>query len=499
MFKSVISRVILLNIILLALGIGILSLFHLHREQSHQIAATQNSARLLLATIEKSIFNSMRLGNSAEVQAILELVGHSHALEGVRIFSPSGQILKSADPDEIGHWVSPQDFSLFQQNAKEGVFQSKNGPRVLSMVRPIVSDKRCFKCHGQGRKVIGVLNMNFSLREMYSQLREISQMFVISTLAIIVLLAAGMSYIMIRLLRRPLERITSCMWKVEEGDLTVRMTPKNNDEVGRLMLGFNAMVGNLELAQTELQNCHYQQMERADRLASIGEMAAGLAHEIKNPLAGISGAISVLADDYTADDPRSEVFSQIQDQIGRLDKTVTDLLYFGRPGQPEFSYADLNSLLKQTLLFVAQHPEARNIGRVEELTKNLSPVWVDQKQIQQVLLNVCINALQAMDGSGMLSVETKTVEHDGKAWVRAEIRDNGPGMAPAVLEQIFTPFFTTKTQGTGLGLPICRQLMENNNGTLQVESHLGRGSCFILELPVLENVEIVEGGRVEAL
>jgi signal transduction histidine kinase len=347
--------------------------------------------------------------------------------------------------------------------------------------------------------VIGVLNMNFSLSEMYEQLREISQMFVVSTLAIIVLLAIGMSYIMIRLLRRPLEQITGSMWQVEEGNLTVRLVPKTNDEVGRLMLGFNAMVGNLELAQKELQNMHYQQMERADRLASIGEMAAGLAHEIKNPLAGISGAISVLADDWPAQDPGKEIFSQIQDQIGRLDKTVNDLLYFGRPGAPEFSYADMNNLLGQTLLFVAQHPEARNIGRVEELTPNLPPVWVDQKQIQQVLLNVCINALQAMDGSGMLSVRTGTVSHDDKSWVRAEIRDNGPGMAPAVLEQIFIPFYTTKTQGTGLGLPICRQLMENNGGTLQVESQLGRGSCFILELPVLENVEIMEDGRLEVL
>jgi len=490
LFKSVISRVILLNVLLLAFGIGTLSLFHLHREQNHQIAVTQKSARLLLATIEKSIFNSMRLGDSAEVQAILELVGGSHELEGVRIFSPSGQILKSADPEEIGHWTNPQDFSLFQQKATEGFFQSKSGVRVLSMISPIVSDDRCFKCHGKDRKVIGILNMNFSLEEMYGQLRASSQIFVFSTIAIIVLLAAGMSYIMIRLLRRPLEQITGSMWQVEEGNLTVRMAPKNNDEVGRLMLGFNAMVSNLERAQSELQNMHSQQMERADRLASIGEMSAGLAHEIKNPLAGISGAISVLSDDYADQDPRREIFNQIQDQVRRLDKTINDLLYFGRPGDPEFSYADINSLLRQTLLFVSQHSEARNIGRVEELSPELPPVWIDQKQVQQVLLNICINALQAMDGSGTLSVQTKTVKHGDKSWVRAEIRDNGPGISLAVQKQIFTPFFTTKTRGTGLGLSICRQLMENNGGNLQVESQLGRGSCFILHFPVVENVEI---------
>ncbi len=487
MFRSLISRIILFNVLLLALGVGIFTLFHLYREQAHLIGTTRQHANMLLGTIEKSIFTSMRLGKTSEVQAILETVGHGHGITGVRIFSPEGIVLTSADPNEIGTPVDQRDFSLFKEEVSEGVFQAQKSGRVLAMVRPIVSDERCFRCHGPGRRVIGVLNMDFSLAEMYQQLRDTSQLFVVSTLIILGFLAAGITVVMIRFLRRPLEKITQCMSQVEDGDLTVRMQPVQDDEIGQLMNGFNSMVSHLSRAQNELEKYHYQQMERVDRLASVGEMAAGLAHEIKNPLAGISGAISVLSDDYPEGDQRREIMLQIQSQIGRLDKTVNDLLYFGKPGTPEFAFADINELLKQTLLFVAQHPESKNINRVDEMTRDLPAVWIDIKQIQQVVLNIALNAVQAMTEGGMLTVVTDQIKGEARSWVRIRISDTGPGIPAEVRAKIFTPFYTTKTQGTGLGLPICQQLMENNGGSLEVESEIGQGTEFSLLLPVLED------------
>jgi signal transduction histidine kinase len=212
-------------------------------------------------------------------------------------------------------------------------------------------------------------------------------------------------------------------------------------------------------------------------------MATGVAHEIKNPLACISSAVSVLADDFEESDPRREIVGKVLEQIGRLDKTATDLLFFGRPGKPEFTFVDINALIKKTLFFVAQHPEARTIHRIKELTRDLPPVWVDEKQMQQVLFNISINAIQAMQDGGTLSIQTELVEDGGASRVRVQIGDTGKGIAPADLEKIWAPFFTTKTQGTGLGLSICRQLLEQLGGTLSVTSHLGEGTTFTIELP----------------
>ena len=405
----------------------------------------------------------------------------------MRIFHPDGTILKSANPEEIGTRVGNSDLALFANNRHQGIFRV-DGEEVLGIVKPIISDERCFLCHGVGRKVIGVLNLNFSLGDTTRRLRESTQFFLISTAIIVVLLSAGISFILVRFVKRPMQNMAERMAQVENGDLAVRMEPQADDEMGRLMRSFNSMVVNLDRAKKKLEQYHYRQMERADRLASVGEMATGIAHEIKNPLAGISGAISVLADDFAGDDPRREVVGQVLEQIGRLDKTATDLLYFGRPGTPEFNFVDVNSLVKKTLFFVSQHPEARNIHRLKELTRDLPPVWVDEKQIQQVLFNIIINAIQAMPDGGTLTIQTEVQDRGELPLVRVLVMDTGKGIPEAELDNIFVPFHTTKTQGTGLGLPICRRLLEQHGGTIRVASRVGEGTTFIIELPVATDV-----------
>jgi hypothetical protein len=140
----------------------------------------------------------------------------------------------------------------------------------------------------------------------------------------------------------------------------------------------------------------------------------------------------------------------------------------------------------KTLFFVSQHPEARNIHRVKELARDLPPVGVDEKQIQQVLFNVIINAIQAMKEGGTLTILTDSISKDGQKFVRVLISDTGKGIPPGDLEKIFVPFFTTKTQGTGLGLPICKKLIEQNGGNLSVTSRIGEGTTFIIELPATD-------------
>ena len=481
--NSLVSRIILLSIMLLTTGIGIFTLFHIQREETHLIEATRDSARLLLTTVEKSIFTSMSIGNSEDVQSILEQVGKANMFAHLRIFHPDGTILKSSYPDEIGTQVSRNDLELFTSQKDFDIFPV-GGEGVLGMVKPIESDRRCFFCHGEERKVIGVLNLNFSLNDMTRRIRETSQFFFISTVVIIALLSLGISYILIRFVKRPIRSMVEKMALVEAGDLTVRMEAENADEIGVLMRSFNSMVQNLGKTKGELEQYHYRQMERADRLASVGEMAAGIAHEVKNPLAGISGAITILSDDFPEDDPRRQIIHEVLEQIKRLDKTVNDLLYFGRPGKPELAWADMNALVKTTLFFISQHPEAKNIHRIKELTRDLPAVWIDEKQIQQVLFNIILNAIQAMKDGGTLVIETDTLEKDDKTFVRVRVVDTGPGISVEEQDRIFVPFHTTKTQGTGLGLPICRQLIEQHGGEITIESKAADGTSVIILLPV---------------
>jgi signal transduction histidine kinase len=484
--KSIISRVITLIFLILIVGVGASALFFFQREHDSHIASSRAGAEILLSTLEKSIYNSMKVGNSADVQAILETVGGSEGVAQMRIFHPDGRILRSARPAEIGSRISSEEMSLFQGSPGEGVFR-QNGEEFLVLIRPIISEESCFPCHG-GDEIIGILNINLSLASTLRKLHETRLFFIGSTAVIIALLALAIYFVLLRFVRGPIQVMAAKMAHVEAGDLSVRLEPLECTDMGSLAKSFNSMVDTLEKTKKELEHLHLRQMERADRLASIGEMSTGIAHEIKNPLAGISGAISVLADAFPEGDTRREIVREVLEQITRLNKTATDLLRFGRPGAPEFTYSDINALVKKTLFFIDQHPEGRNIRRVVELARDIPLVWVDEKQIQQVLLNLIVNAIQSMRGEGALTIRTELCNGDGGAFIRLSVQDTGAGIPPGELDRIFVPFHTTKTQGTGLGLPISRRLLEQHGGTIRVESLYGKGATFLVELPLAQEL-----------
>ncbi|HEX2769668.1 MAG TPA: ATP-binding protein [Geobacteraceae bacterium] len=483
-FKSLTTRVIFISITLLAFGISSFTFLNLRREQTQLINSARENTDLLLQTIERSIYNSMRIGNTEDTQVILEMVGQNRNLLAVRIFHPHGIVLKSSHPDEVGKPVNDNDYQLFINNRHEGIFVVPGHGEVLKMQKPIYNDEPCYTCHGQKIRIIGVLDVNYSLVETRQRVVEATKLFVFSTIAIVLFLSASISLVMLKFVRKPLNLIVENMARVEQGDLSVRIMSEEKDEVGRLSASFDSMVDKLDFAKKEIELCHFQQMERADRLASVGEMAAGIAHEIKNPLTGIAAAITIINDDFEPDDPRTEIINEVLEQIKRLDKTVNDLLFFGKPAQPEPTFTNLNSIVEKTLMFASQHRSGKNIEKKLELEETLPPVYVDPKQIQQVFLNLILNAMQAMQNGGVLTVGTLLVESDGKQWARVSIGDTGPGIPAQLLSKIFTPFFTTKAQGTGLGLAICHKLVTQHGGQLSVVSEDDVGTVFTVDLPV---------------
>jgi signal transduction histidine kinase len=484
-FKSLTSRVIVISICLLTFGISVFAFITLRREQMQLIDVAKESSEMLLNTIERSTYNSMRIGNSEDVQIILEMVGQNQKLLSVRIFHPHGIVLKSSRPSEVGKPVDDRDYQLFLKNRKSGVFTLEGHGEVLGMLKPIYNDEQCHVCHGQKSRIIGLLNVNYSLVETRQRIVDATKLFVFSTVAIIAFLSLAISLVMLKFVKKPLLLMAENMARVEKGDLSVRMKPFGKDEIGRLVSSFDSMVDRLDTAKQELDRYHFQQMERADRLASIGEMAAGIAHEIKNPLTGIASAITIIKDDFSSSDPRNEIMKEVLEQINRLDKTANDLLFFGKPTQPDPAYTDINSTLGKTLMFASQHRGGKNIEKKLELQDNLPPVYVDAKQIQQVFLNLFLNAVQAMPDGGVLTVKSSLLQKECD-WVQVSIADTGKGIPPQILEKIFTPFFTTKAQGTGLGLAICHKLITQHGGTLTVASEDGKGTVFTVALPAFD-------------
>jgi len=221
-----------------------------------------------------------------------------------------------------------------------------------------------------------------------------------------------------------------------------------------------------------------EQMLRSDRLATVGELAAGLAHELRNPLAGIAGALHVLEEGLHANPEARALVADLQAQIGRMNKTLSDLLTHVRPAVPRSVEVDINEVLEHSLRFLPRG----NITLVRRFDTSLPLVRVDPNLLHQAFLNVLVNARQAMPHGGRLTVETRTLGNGGRP-IEVRISDTGTGIAADHLGRIFQPFFTTKVQGTGLGLAIAARVIEQHGGRITVESFPGEGTTFTIALP----------------
>lgn len=242
-----------------------------------------------------------------------------------------------------------------------------------------------------------------------------------------------------------------------------------------------------------------QDLARVDKLASLGEMAAGVAHEIKNPLAGISGAMQILARNFQDGDTNQLIFNEVQSQVKRLDNFINNLLQFARPGQSQFAEVHLNTIIDKVLFLVASRLDNKHIKVVRAIDVNLPLAQGDEGQLQQVFLNIVLNAIDAMEPGGTLtfhscgnegaegridSCSSPVCRYLNGRQVRVAIQDTGKGIDPTSMESIFNPFHTTKSNGTGLGLSISQRILELHGGTIFVESEPGVGSTFIVCLPV---------------
>jgi PAS domain S-box-containing protein len=239
-------------------------------------------------------------------------------------------------------------------------------------------------------------------------------------------------------------------------------------------------------------------LARVDKLASLGELAAGMAHEIKNPLAGIASALQVLARNFRKESPHQFIFNEVQDQVRRLDSFITDLLQFARPGKTHFSELDLGELIDKALFLVSTQLDEQHIKVQCDLEKTHPAALGDQSQLQQVFLNIVLNAIDAMEGGGTLHISSRwepTIGFSGQPCVNPScqenngrlliaFKDSGVGIDPEFIEAVFNPFHTSKHNGTGLGLSISQRVMEQHGGKIVVESEPGEGSTFTVLLPV---------------
>lgn len=301
---------------------------------------------------------------------------------------------------------------------------------------------------------------------------------VVATLFLVGLVVAVLSYNLLR----PVRRLVAATERIAGGDLTQEIPVKSRDELGTLTRSFNSMMVNLRNTQNELV--------RSEKLVALGRLSAGVAHEIRNPLNAMKGAIVHLKR-RRSDDPLLQEYTEIiLEEISRLNGFATEFLYFARQSAPKFMPTDLNELIHNTLTLFQERFKEKGIKAVKHFDASLPVIRIDPHQMEQVVVNLVINAMDAMPKGGHLELST-AIEENGRGTGSLQkalitIKDDGVGIPQKDIQSIFDPFFSTKETGTGLGLPISLGIVESHDGLLRVRSKEDEGTTVIIELPIYE-------------
>ncbi|MCP3952346.1 MAG: HAMP domain-containing protein [Desulfobacterales bacterium] len=304
---------------------------------------------------------------------------------------------------------------------------------------------------------------------------------VIQAVGLTLLLAVAGVTVLTYFLLKPVRTLVGATKRIAAGDLNHEIPIQSSDELGDLTRSFNRMVKNLGRIQTELVN--------SEKLISMGRLSAGVAHEIRNPLNAMKGAIVYLQRRRPEDSLVGEYTHLVSEEIDRLSQFVTEFLYFARQSMPKLVLTDINGLVGSIKHLFEERARENGIRFHNQLATGLPPVAIDPHQFEQVIVNIVINAMDALPEGGDITFSSRMIKTgeapDAARRFRLVVQDNGVGMSAHHVKTMFDPFFSTKEDGTGLGLPLSLGIVENHGGRIRISSQEGIGTAVIIEWPGL--------------
>jgi len=449
--------------------------------QKHIDDAKRERVALLAEVVTNGLKSMMLEGRPKEdFQRFLDGFA-AEDVKAVRVFSDSGIILNSTVPGEVGQKVDAQHVKAFKARKEFSLFVHKaQGRDVYSSIKVMGNDWPCQRCHGAGDEIRAIVD----LEVVHGKEDSAVVGAIIRTVAAWLISVSLLSFVLVIIARRqiktPLQKIIGEINTIAAGDPAVRVSVSGADELGAIAVGVNRIAAELEKARKAVQHYESTETSQLEKMASIGEVAATVAHEIKNPLAGISGALQVMAEDIPDDSPRKEICNEILSEIDRLDRCVKELILFARPQEMNLVPADLNKIVARAVACIKEGAAAMGI-EVTELPGTLPETSVDPEQIEKVLTGVLLYQMQLMPDGGKITVSTM---HDReKDEIRIISADTARALTDENIRNIFKPSFSTKYTGSGLGLAVSRNIVENHLGRIRVESEPGIGNFFHIIIP----------------
>ena len=526
-------------LLLVMVGIfGLLGYLNIRLHRQHLEAATLTSAERVSDVIKRSTSYYMLRNDRQGMYHAMSTMADEPGRVKVRIFDQEGQISYSSDPSEVGHTVDKgaeacygcqvrsQPLAHLNRPDRFRIYRDSTGQRILGVITPIENPPSCSNavCHAHpaGQKSLGVLDTDLSLVKADAQLAQTSWRMLAYTLFALVDISLLTWLFVWRLVGQPLKHLKDGTKQLADGNLGYQLAVDSTDEVGELATSFNRMSLQLRAANEEIVawaktledrvEQKTRELKRAhahvlhvEKMATIGKMAAVVAHEIDNPLSGILTYARLLkkwierGEVETSKKKDSEqCLDLIADESRRCGDLVRNLLTFSHTSPMNVQTTDINTVVDRSVRLIAHQLELIGVELHRDLLEDLPPIQCDPGQIEQVLLALIMNAIDAMPRGGNLWLSTRLREDATELAI--QVRDDGSGIPAEILPQIFEPFLTTKETGksVGLGLAVSQNIVEGHRGRIEVQSEFGKGTTFTVTLPVEGSAVALVAAMVEA-
>ncbi len=530
------AKLITLLLTSMVVTFALLGYLNIRLQRQHLEGAALTSAERVSDVIRRSATYYMLRNDREGLYHMIQTMADEPGMAKVRIFDRDGRITFSTDPSELNHILDKRGEACYACHSQSQplarlnrpdrfrIYRNGSGQRVLGIITPIENQAACSSgsCHAHpaADRVLGVLDTDLSLAKADAQLAESNFRTIVYTVTAMLIVIALSWIFIVRVVDRPIKELASATERLSKGNLGFQIQVRSQDEVGDLARSFNAMSLQLRAANeqivawaktledrveektSELKKAH-EHVLQVEKMATIGKMAAIVAHEINNPLAGILTYAKLLrkwVDRGEMQGEKAKEAGECLDLIGgesrRCGDIVKNLLVFSRTAPMNLENTDINIVVDRTLRLVQHQLDMDGIELHLYADDELPRVHCDPAQIEQVLLALIMNAIDAMPHGGTLWL--RTAMNTAQDAAEIEVRDDGTGISPELLPHIFEPFETTKEQGhgVGLGLAVSRSIMDRHLGRIDVKSELGKGTTFTVVLPL--NFEVAGESVVRA-
>jgi len=526
-----------LFLILLSMVVAFVILYSTLCAKLHQniVEDTVRMSAYRISNIMKQSLHRLMLSNKRdELSRTIEIIGNEPGIERIRIYNKKGEIKFSTNENEIEQIMDMRaeacsDCHLADKTLKSlplmkktHIYRATDGRRILGMINPIRNSPECSNAachiHPPDHTVLGVLDVQMSLSELDEAIHRAKSFIFVVIVFFIFIGTVVIALIIYFIVHRPVSILENGTAKLANGNLEYRIQLNRNDELGTLATSINNMALNLKQANRKLRDwsellekrveektAELEQMHKeilqVEKMASLGKMAASVAHELNNPLAGIITyaklLINKIKEKYQNDSEKKRYLEKlefIRSEAMRCGNIVKNLLVFARGSTPNFQNCILSDIIERALKIVNHHTELAHIEVKKNINIQPGTIICDPDQLLQAFVALLINAVEAMPNGGLLEVTVQNSQEDDN-WVIITIRDTGVGIPDDVKDKILEPFFTTKKEknGVGLGLSVVYGIIQHHKGKIWLESQKGEGTTFYIKLPVVQqNTDIKE-------